>query len=142
MKPIPVACIIDDDRIFVFGLSKLMEMNSFSNELLVFLNGQEALDYMLPLLDTPDKLPDVILLDINMPVLDGWQFMDEFVRVYPRIKKKITVYMVSSSVSELDINKAKAYSEISDYVVKPMRADDLNKMRDKYYTDLELESKP
>jgi CheY-like chemotaxis protein len=132
MKPIPIASIVDDDRIFVFGLSKLMEMISFSDELLVFLNGQEALDYFLPLVDTPEKLPDVILLDINMPVLDGWQFMDEFVRLKPNINKEITIYMVSSSVSELDIKKAKAYSEISDYVVKPMRSEDLLKMREKF----------
>jgi CheY-like chemotaxis protein len=109
-----------------------MEMISFSDELLVFLNGQEALDYFLPLVDTPEKLPDVILLDINMPVLDGWQFMDEFVRLKPNINKEITIYMVSSSVSELDIKKAKAYSEISDYVVKPMRSEDLLKMREKF----------
>ncbi len=132
MKPIPIASIVDDDRIFVFGLSKLMEMNSFSDELLVFLNGQEALDYILPLVETPERIPDVILLDINMPVLDGWQFMDEFVRLKPRINKQITIYMVSSSVSELDINKAKSYAEISDYVVKPMRSDDLVKMLGKF----------
>ena len=135
MKPIPISCIVDDDRIFVFGLSKLMEMNSFSDELLVFLNGQEALDYILPLVDTPERIPDVILLDINMPVLDGWQFMDEFVRLKPRINKQITIYMVSSSVSELDINKAKSYAEISDYVVKPMRSDDLIKMQQKFNSE-------
>jgi CheY-like chemotaxis protein len=135
MKPIPIASIVDDDRIFVFGLSKLMEMNSFSDELLVFLNGQEALDYILPLADTPERIPDVILLDINMPVLDGWQFMDEFVRLKPRINKQITIYMVSSSVSELDINKAKSYAEISDYVVKPMRSEDLIKMQEKFNSE-------
>ncbi|MEQ8534886.1 MAG: response regulator, partial [Imperialibacter sp.] len=75
-----------------------------------------------------DELPDVILLDINMPVMDGWQFLDEFVKIKPLIKKKITIYMVSSSIDEADLERAKTYEEVSDFIVKPVKAEDLEKM--------------
>lgn len=125
---VDLACIIDDDQIYVFGLRKLIDFHKYSKNLLVFKNGAEAIKYMKPLITSSDELPDVILLDINMPVMDGWQFLDEFVKIKPLIKKKITIYMVSSSIDEADLERAKTYEEVSDFIVKPVKAEDLEKM--------------
>ncbi|MEQ9098160.1 MAG: response regulator [Imperialibacter sp.] len=128
MSMVDLACIIDDDQIYVFGLKKLIHFHKYSKNLLVFKNGAEAIKYMKPLITSSDELPDVILLDINMPVMDGWQFLDEFVKIKPLIKKKITIYMVSSSIDEADLERAKTYEEVSDFIVKPVKAEDLEKM--------------
>ena len=73
--------IVDDDSITIFGLRKLLA--KFSSELLVneFRNGRQALDAILALLQKKQMLPEVIFLDINMPVMDGWGFLDEFLKL-------------------------------------------------------------
>lgn len=118
-----IACIIDDDKMFTYILSKQMKLVEFSGSLLVFHNGLEALKYLEPVLESPEALPDVILLDLNMPVMDGWQFLDEFTRF--DIQKKITVYIVSSSISQADHVKAASYKEVSRFYVKPIVMKDL-----------------
>ena len=92
MKEVDLACIIDDDPIFVFGVKKIMEIIGFSKSLMVFRNGEEALNNLKAIISANEKLPDVILLDLNMPILDGWQFLDEFVKV--PCEKKIIIYIV------------------------------------------------
>ena len=128
MSMVDLACVIDDDQIYVFGLRKLIDFHKYCKNLLVFKNGAEAIRYMKPRIISSDELPDVILLDINMPVMDGWQFLDEFVKIKPMIKKKITIYMVSSSIDDADLERARGYEEVSDFIVKPVKEEDLEKM--------------
>jgi CheY-like chemotaxis protein len=127
-QKIELAFIVDDDEIYVFGLKKMLSIHNICKNILIFSNGYEALKYIKPLLSSDTGLPDVILLDINMPIMDGWQFLDEFIKIKPSIQKKITIYMVSSSINPADINKAKSYEEVSDYFVKPIRLNDLSKI--------------
>lgn len=128
MKKIEIACIIDDDQVYVFGLKRLIEISNFCKNVLVFENGEEALKYLKPIVSSAEDLPDVILLDINMPVMDGWQFLEEFTKIRPTLQKEVTIYMVSSSVQQKDIDRAKQYSEITDYIIKPIKLDDLTKI--------------
>ncbi|WP_108808328.1 response regulator [Aquimarina spinulae] len=123
MKKIDIACIIDDDPIFVFGIKKIMELVDFCNGFMVFRNGEEALNNLKAIISANEKLPDVILLDLNMPVLDGIQFLEEFVKV--PCKKKIIIYVVSSSVDPEDILRAKSFEYVSDYIVKPISVEKL-----------------
>ncbi|WP_299112070.1 response regulator [uncultured Winogradskyella sp.] len=121
MKQIDITCIIDDDPIFVYGTRKIMEMADFSNAFMVYKNGKEALENLKPILKQEKNIPDVILLDINMPIMDGWQFLDEFIKV--KTKKPITIFVVSSSIDPQDIEKAKKYSIVKDYILKPISPD-------------------
>ena len=114
------ACIVDDDEIYVFGLKIMMKSVNFCDEIVVCENGEVALNFLKPLTEKPENMPDVILLDINMPVMDGWQFLDEFTKVKPGKDGKTTIYMMSSSVNPADLEKAKTYELISDYLVKPV----------------------
>lgn len=123
MKQPDIACIIDDDQMFTYLLTKQMKLVGFCKNLLVFYNGLEALRYLRPILESPESLPDVILLDLNMPVMDGWQFLDEFVTF--RVAKKVTVYIVSSSISTEDHERARRYSAVSQFYVKPISQDNL-----------------
>lgn len=126
MKKLDIACLIDDDQMFTYLLSKQMRLIDFCDSILIFNDGDEALRYLKPIMKNPETLPSVILLDINMPVLDGWQFLDEFTRF--SIPKKITIYIVSSSIDQADQLKAAAYKDVSNFYVKPISNQDLVRM--------------
>ena len=96
--------------------------------MLLFSDGEEALEFMVDNLHNNDELPDIIFLDINMPIMDGFQFMEEYVKIKPELNKKITIYMVSSSVDAVDIERARGISDISDYIIKPIEPKQLTKI--------------
>ena len=123
MKKIDIACIIDDDPIFVFGAKRMMELADFCNGFMVFQDGRKALDGLSAIVASGNNLPELILLDLNMPVMDGWQFLDEFTKI--KTDKKITLYIVSSSIDNEDFNKAETYEVVSNYIVKPITMDAL-----------------
>lgn len=128
MKKFKLTCIIDDDPIFVFGAKRLMELANFSESFLVFNNGMDAIEHMKTLInnDNGNDMPEIMLLDLNMPIMDGWQFLEEFIQIKP--KKPLTIYIVSSSIDPIDLERAKRYQEITDYVIKPINVNDLNKI--------------
>ncbi|QEC79501.1 response regulator [Mucilaginibacter ginsenosidivorax] len=126
MKKIDIACLIDDDEIFTFLISKQMRLVNFREHLLVFNAGDQALDYLKSAIKTGEKLPSVILLDINMPVLDGWQFLDEFIKF--DLPEKITIHIISSSIDQADRLKAASYQEVSNFYIKPITNDNLVEM--------------
>jgi CheY-like chemotaxis protein len=115
-----IICIVDDDEIYQFTTRKTIEVHNLARKILIFSDGEEAINFMIDNVANATDLPDIIFLDINMPIMDGFQFMEEYVRLKPRIRKKITIYMVTSSVNSEDIERAKSISEISDYIVKPI----------------------
>ncbi|MAP81151.1 MAG: response regulator [Aequorivita sp.] len=118
-------CIIDDDSIYQYAITATIKAYKLAENVLVFSDGEEALDFIKENAGACENLPDIILLDINMPVMDGFQFMDEYKLIKPKVGKKILVYMVSSSVDPHDVEKAKQISEISDYIIKPIRPKEL-----------------
>lgn len=118
-KPI-IICLVDDDEIYQFTFTKSLEKSKVSKRVLVFGDGEEAIDFISANLNDKESLPDLIFLDINMPVMDGWDFLEEYLQLRKGINKNITIYIVSSSVHEEDIERAKKISEVTDYLVKPI----------------------
>ena len=123
MRKIKLTYLIDDDEIYIFTAKKLINKTGFSEEVKFFYNGKEALRAIKSKLYNEEELPDVILLDLNMPIMDGWQFLDEFIRI--KTKKTIKVYSVSSSVNPVDLERAKTYNMVSNYIVKPISREKL-----------------
>ena len=123
MKKVALTYIIDDDNIFVFVLKKILKRNENFDEVLDFKNGEEVLD----LLSNKDNtFPNIILLDINMPVIDGWQLLEEIEKL-PN-KEKLNVFIMSSSIDVNDIAKSKSFSTVKDFLSKPINNDKLNKL--------------
>jgi|SRR5690606_33774267 len=123
-----IICLIDDDDIYQFTFTRGLKVNDVAKKILVFSDGEEAIDFMVDNVANTEVLPDVIFLDINMPVMDGWEFLEEFVKLKPKVGKKITIYMVSSSVDPADVDRAKTISDVSDYLIKPVGEDTLTQI--------------
>jgi CheY-like chemotaxis protein len=117
--------IIDDDPIYHIIVHKLIEKSELFSEITSFKNGREALEMIHNVMEIIEGIPDIILLDINMPIMDGWEFMDEMNNVLQKLKKNIIVYIVSSSIAIEDKNKSKSYSNILGYLSKPITINDL-----------------
>ena len=127
MKKIDLA-IIDDDEMYVLALKKLLESVHLTDRTVYFENGKVALNYFDQWIHQSSLLPELILLDLNMPVTNGWQFIKEFKKLKLRIDKKITIYMISSTINEDEIQKAKEIEEITDFVCKPVTMNTLSKI--------------
>ncbi|MEL1240984.1 response regulator [Flavobacterium flavipallidum] len=125
MKKIKNMTLIDDDDIFVFLTRKAIESTSLVELVKVFGNGLDAINFLREHYQDVDSLPEIILLDISMPIMDGWQFMDQFTKLAPKIDKKITIYICSSSISPSDVELAKKNNLVSDYIIKPITKEKL-----------------
>jgi len=119
-------CIIDDDNIYINLVRKIIELRRLSESVLVFNNGKEALDFFQQSISENIKaeVPQVIFLDINMPIMDGWEFLGEFSKIRNQIRDAIDLYVVSSSIDNRDIERAKSIDVVSDYLSKPIKLED------------------
>lgn len=120
MKKIETLYVIDDDDTYQFIIRKVVEETRLVDQIKLFSNGKEALTFLESAISEKKTLPDVILLDISMPVMDGWEFLENFILLNPKVGKKIIIYLVSSSVNPRDVEKARSIAEVTDYVVKPI----------------------
>jgi CheY-like chemotaxis protein len=128
MNSISNLFVIDDDRIYHFLLKNLFKQNGITVKSTFYSNGQDAID-AIRLNNTLEALPDLILLDVNMPIINGWQFLEEYSKIKDGLAKQSSIYMISSSNDEMDINKAKSYGNIvKDYFLKPICKEDLDKI--------------
>lgn len=121
--------IIDDDSIFKIIVQKLIDKTQKFNNVLTFSNGEEASLALRKCLEQQEDFPDVILLDIEMPVMDGWEFMSELDYLkLPSNRNSLKIYISSSSIAIEDKLKAEKYPNILGYLTKPISLDDLMKI--------------
>jgi CheY-like chemotaxis protein len=112
--------LIDDDEVFVFLTKKIIERADEDVQLSVFSNGQEAIDYLKEAALNTELLPDIILLDLNMPVMDGWEFLNIYKTFNLSQKKRIALYIVTSSISPYEVERAKNIEEVHEFIIKPI----------------------
>ena len=122
------AYFIDDDPVYVFGVQLIIKRSEIKDEIKFFNNGGFAIKELLLNKDDAEALPTVILLDINMPEIDGWEFLDRFKSIKHQLAKEIIIYMVSSSINPDDFDRAKTYEEIKAYLEKPITLEEIRRM--------------
>ncbi|MCA6438241.1 MAG: response regulator [Bacteroidetes bacterium] len=120
MRPINLVALIDDDEIVKFIGSKVIESTKLVNRIKTFSNGEEAINFLKSNSKNLDLLPEIILLDLNMPIMDGFEFLEKYIMLEPKLGKKIAIYVVSSTISPTDIERLNKISEVSDYIIKPI----------------------
>lgn len=123
MKVFNAICIIDDDPITVFGIKKMLSSVIECDNISTYYNGKLAIDDLRIKLEGGEQnMPEVIFLDINMPIMDGWQFLEEFITV--PIEKKIRINIVTSSIDPFDIKQAEFFKTKTHHTIefnsKPM----------------------
>jgi len=121
--------VIDDDSIYQMLIKRMVEKAYPSIEVSSFLNGKIAIDRLESVLNSnyTDAFPGVIFLDINMPVMNGWEFLDSIEQRGFKQRIDARIYIVSSSIDKSDFEKAKTYSNVADYLVKPLSKTDFVK---------------
>ncbi len=120
MKQIKKIFLIDDDELYVFLLKMTIESTRLVDQIQMFENGQDALEFIQKNAENDECLPEIIFLDLAMPVLDGWGFLEEYLLLKPQLKKRIELFILSSSVSPHDLERAQKNFAVSDFIIKPM----------------------
>ncbi|MBL0883973.1 MAG: response regulator [Chitinophagaceae bacterium] len=114
-------CLIDDDKIYQFTAKKMLEATGMAKDIRSFYDGSEAIAFFSgENSKDPENLPDVIFLDINMPIMNGWEFLEEYEKIKNYFPKSMALYVVSSSVDDADIRRSRQYDSVTDYIVKPI----------------------
>ena len=120
-----IVALVDDDRIYQFTTERLLQRLNVEVRFLWFKDGEEALEYIGEHRNEISQLPDILIVDINMPFLDGWQFLDAFLSIKNSLAKAIDIYMVSSSNDERERSRARSTEGVLDYVEKPITKEKL-----------------
>ena len=127
--------LVDDDEVYLFLMNKIIKELTTELKVTSLLDGEEAIEYLSKCTDKNIDAPEVIFLDINMPFLDGWGFLEEFKKLKPKIQNNVNIYLVSSSNMQHDIEKASEFEELTGYVVKPLKEDKLVEIFTDIYAD-------
>ena len=117
--------LIDDDEIALMVCEFVIQINAFADQIDTAKSGKEGIDFFSNLLTRNTKVeqqetPSLIFLDLNMPVMDGWDFLDEFTTKYQTVLPNTKVVILSSSVNPADIVRSKEYGMVIDFITKPL----------------------
>jgi CheY-like chemotaxis protein len=120
----PKILVIDDEELDNAIFKMLINRVIKNSEVDIMVNGEEAIKKLLEVSKSnPELLPDFIFLDLKMPVMNGWQFLEEFERLNIDPLRKIQIYVLSSSVLSDDINKSLSNPLVEDFLSKPINLD-------------------
>ncbi len=132
MNRISCTLLVDDDQINNFINQRLIEELVITSELNLVNNGLEALDYLKENCYAENKCPELILLDINMPVMDGFEFLQEFTELSFPNKEKVKIVMLTTSTSQKDLEKLENF-QVAGYINKPLTEEKILELVDKLF---------
>jgi len=118
--------LVDDNELDNFINQKLIESEHYAKKVLVYQSAVAALDFLKSKSSIPNELPEVIFLDIQMPGMDGFGFLDEFDKLNDTIKQKCRIIMLSTSESFKDLNRANQNKYVYKFLNKPLNLSVLN----------------
>ncbi|MBK9012688.1 MAG: response regulator [Saprospiraceae bacterium] len=127
-----LTCIlmVDDDKATNFLNRRLLNKMELSESIHVARNGAEAMDYLSTAVEgLPDcPCPDLILLDINMPLINGWEFLEHYQEMPEDFKNRIRILILTTSLRDVDVERAKSTPGVKGFLSKPLREGDIKSM--------------
>ncbi|MEN0045807.1 MAG: response regulator [Bacteroidota bacterium] len=117
MKKIDQIMLIDDDEVTNFYHQFIIEEANCCKQIQIFKDSQNALSFLQ---DTKNPMPNIIFLDINMPVMNGWEFLDKYKKLDTKRKRNAVVVMLTTSTNKNDKEKSKTYREVAHFYSKPL----------------------
>ena len=120
--------LVDDDFIFREAAEVLIKSSGLTEEVVHFENGLEAYDALVTLANSPSELPEIMFLDINMPIMNGWELLEDLKRAQSVLREQIQIHILTSSISQEDLNLSKEYEFINGYISKPLTRADLESL--------------
>ena len=121
--------LVDDNETDNFISKRIIEITDFAKDVIIKSSGKSALEYIGAHRNDTDKLPDLIFLDINMPIVDGFVFLYEFEKFAEMVKNKCRVIILSSSDNKRDIDKIVNNDHVIKFVTKPLTETELNEIK-------------
>jgi response regulator RpfG family c-di-GMP phosphodiesterase len=126
MRKFSTVMIIDDSEMDTFLNKMILETMNYSERIITYTNPKQALNYFRSLnQDSKNDIPDVIFLDINMPIMSGFDFLEEFKKFPNELTCNVKFYVISSSEDPEDLEKIRGYNNIIKYLYKPLNKEDI-----------------
>ena len=132
MKKIDVILLVEDDPITNYINSRLINKTGIASEIAVALNGEDALAMIKERIQNNKGCPELIFLDINMPVMDGFEFLENFRMLEFPNKEKVVIAMLTTSTHMKDMDKLGSFSNL-EILGKPLNQEKLLAITDKYF---------
>jgi len=133
MDNIGTVMLVDDNDTDNFISKRIIEITKFSDNVIVKNSGKSALDYLIENKESPEAIPDIIFLDINMPIVDGFVFLYEYEKFSNSVKDKCRVIILSSSDNKRDIDKIVNNDFVIKFVTKPLTEKTLEEIKELEY---------
>ncbi|TAF33165.1 MAG: response regulator [Cytophagales bacterium] len=124
--------LVDDNEIDNLINQKMLEATAVCERIYLHTGAKSAIEFLKNIDkvadDNPDIIPEVIFLDIDMPLMDGFQFLDQFENLSDRIRAKSKIVMLTSSINPQDVSRSRKSSYVKKYLNKPLTQDALKKL--------------
>jgi len=126
--------VIDDDPIDHFLMQHILHGNKHFKMTTYTMYGSLVLDYIEENKQHPDKLPDTIFLDLNMPMFSGWDFLDRYHQISAEIDKNIKIYIMTSSVRPADKKRTEDYPFVTSFISKPLKQNTIHEINQEAFS--------
>ena len=128
LKDSVILMLIDDNEVDLYISGKILEKAAFTGKIIFEQSAINALSFLKCHSDSPNEIPDIIFLDINMPEMDGFGFLSEFNELDEKIRNKTKIIMLTSSNDSKDLLRAKENHYVKKYLNKPLKIDDVQNL--------------
>lgn len=117
--------VVDDSKLDCFIAEKIIKNTGKCDSVISFLHAEDALEFVRTD-ESPQQYPTILLVDIQMPVMNGFQFVEEFEKLPSHVTMRYKVYIISSSINDHDLNRVHNYSSVQQFLNKPLTSNNLS----------------